>query len=135
MPVVELVREIGQLLERQVVGCLGWIDFFKDLGENARRSEQGESTGQLGRLARQSWLEATLSHIFIVSINRVLAVDIVILDVLRQSKYNRRETESKISILILRASIVRNLPVHSVQGPENLLTGLTGQCTQSKALL
>lgn len=83
MPVVELVREIGQLLQRQVVGCLGWVDFFKDLGENSRRSEQCESTGQLGRLARQCRLETTLGDIFVVGINRVLAVDVFILDVLR----------------------------------------------------
>ena len=51
-------------------------------------------------------MEATLGDIFVVGINRVLAVDIVILDVLRQSKYDRRETESKVSILILRASII-----------------------------
>ena len=135
MPVVELVRKIGKLLQRQVIGCFGRVDFFKNLGENAGRSEQGQSAGKLGRLARQSRLEATLGDIFIVGINRVLAVDIVILDVLRQSKYNRRETESKISILILRAKIIENLPVNSVQGPENLLTGFASQCTQSKAFL
>lgn len=83
MPVVELVRKIGKLLQRQVVGCLGRVDIFENLGEDARRSEQGQSAGELGKLARQSRLEATLGDIFIIGVNRVLAVDVIILDVLR----------------------------------------------------
>lgn len=83
MPVVKLIRKICKLLQRQVVGRLSRVDFFKNLGEDARRSEQGQGAGQLGRFARQSWLEATLSNIFVVGIDGVFAVDVIILDILR----------------------------------------------------
>jgi hypothetical protein len=52
-------------------------------------------------------LEATFSNILVVSVDRVFAVNIIILDVLWQSKNNRREAGMKVSMLILRASIIK----------------------------
>lgn len=88
---VKLVAQCGQLLKGQFIRRQSRIGFLQDTRENACCAEQGKCAGKTGGFTRAWGLETAFFDIFLVSVNRILAVDVIIFELLGEAESDSRE--------------------------------------------
>lgn len=117
VPSVELGLKCRHLLQGQVVRCGSRVNLFEDTSKDASGSEEGKGAGESSVLAGKSRLEALLGDILVISVGRILSLDILLLEELGKAENGGGEA------------------VEGIEGPEDLLPGLNGQGAEREALL
>jgi hypothetical protein len=85
-PGIKIVSEHGHLAKRQVVWCCCWVYLLQNLGQNSGCSKQRQGPRQARAFPRQSWLEASLSHILVIGICGEFRMHILFAKQLRKAK-------------------------------------------------
>lgn len=78
VPLVELIGQRMELLQRDGIGGASRIEVLKSLCKNLGHSEKSQSTRYLGQLTREGRTEALFSNIFIVNVSRKFSCDVTV---------------------------------------------------------
>lgn len=86
VPRVQLRLEAFHLLKGKLVGGCGRVVLLKNASKDPTRPEESQGAREAGRLAREGRLEALFCDVFVISISRVLSVNVFLLQQLGESK-------------------------------------------------
>jgi hypothetical protein len=80
VPHIQFFRQRRKLLQREIVRRTSGIDLLQYPGENTSSTEECESTRHSSVLTRARRLEPGLVNILLISVMRLLTVDVLILE-------------------------------------------------------